>query len=138
MVAAINSRADLEAIKGTPDYERFLDFLAGTVYRYEWDGGDWALTEDTSVLGRFGVSKEMLANIPVPDKPAFNPDEQALAQQAREVRAERNRLLRDTDWTVLPDAPVSDAQAWQGYRQSLRDVPQQDGFPTEVVWPVAP
>jgi hypothetical protein len=57
---------------------------------------------------------------------------------AREVRSERDHLLADSDWAVLPDAPVANGQAWKDYRQALRDVPQQVGFPTEIDWPVKP
>lgn len=53
------------------------------------------------------------------------------------VRNERNRFLTESDWTQLPDAPV-DQTAWGAYRQALRDVTDQDGFPLEVVWPIAP
>lgn len=56
---------------------------------------------------------------------------------ANNARIERNRLLRDTDWTHTLDAPV-DRAAWAVYRQALRDVPQQAGFPSAVDWPVAP
>jgi hypothetical protein len=56
---------------------------------------------------------------------------------AARVREERNALLADSDWTQMPDAPV-DQVAWATYRQALRDVPAQDGFPENIVWPVAP
>lgn len=61
----------------------------------------------------------------------------ALEQQANEVRAERNRRLAETDWTQLADAPVNQA-AWAAYRQALRDVPEQAGFPLDVIWPIEP
>lgn len=54
-----------------------------------------------------------------------------------EVRKQRNNILADSDWTQVADAPVDQA-AWATYRQSLRDIPQQDGFPTDVVWPDKP
>ena len=57
---------------------------------------------------------------------------------ARNARQKRDPLLESSDWTVLPDAPVADKQAWKDYRQALRDVPQQDGFPTDIDWPVKP
>lgn len=57
--------------------------------------------------------------------------------QSNQVRAQRNQLLADCDWTQLPDAPV-DSQAWAVYRQELRDVTAQAGFPWEVVWPTPP
>ena len=61
----------------------------------------------------------------------------AADQQAQQVRAERNRLLIESDWTQLADSPV-DKTAWATYRQALRDLPQQVGFPSDVTWPVAP
>ena len=57
------------------------------------------------------------------------------AEQAKSVREQRNQKLKDTDWTQVADAPVDQA-AWAAYRQALRDVPQQTGFPWEVQWPV--
>jgi len=59
------------------------------------------------------------------------------AEQAARVRADRNARLSASDWTQLADAPV-DAAAWAAYRQELRDVPIQVGFPWEVQWPVVP
>jgi hypothetical protein len=55
-------------------------------------------------------------------------------EKANEIRADRDRMLADSDWTQLPDAPVDQA-AWTTYRQALRDIPQQSGFPTDVEWP---
>jgi hypothetical protein len=59
------------------------------------------------------------------------------AQRAEEVRAERNQKISESDWTQLPDAPVN-KEAWATYRQALRDIPQQAGFPWNVVWPIKP
>jgi hypothetical protein len=55
----------------------------------------------------------------------------------RNVRARRNDLLQKSDWTQLSDATV-DAVAWATYRQSLRDLPAQSGFPYNVIWPAEP
>lgn len=57
--------------------------------------------------------------------------------QASNVRAERDELLLDSDWTQLSDSPV-DPLPWRTYRQELRNVPQQPGFPWTVVWPTSP
>ena len=54
------------------------------------------------------------------------------------IRDERDALLIQTDWTQLPDVPESTREAWADYRQALRDIPQQAGFPHEVVWPEPP
>lgn len=72
---------------------------------------------------------------PVPSVP--EPTEE---QQEMQVRAQRNSLLTLCDWTQLPDAPLTEEQkqAWAEYRQALRDVPEQAGFPENVVWPSTP
>ncbi len=57
--------------------------------------------------------------------------------QASLVRLARNRKLSDSDWTQLADAPVDDL-AWATYRQALRDIPNQEGFPWNVTWPTEP
>lgn len=53
------------------------------------------------------------------------------------VRAERDALLKSTDWTQLPDVPVETRDRWATYRQALRDITTQPG-PFSIVWPVAP
>jgi len=58
-------------------------------------------------------------------------------EQAALVRWERDRLLAASDWTQIADAPVVSLE-WQPYRQALRDVPQQSGFPDDVEWPTPP
>jgi hypothetical protein len=63
--------------------------------------------------------------------------EQAQARLPDEVRKERNRLLTASDWTQISDATV-DKQAWATYRQALRDITTQAGFPTDVQWPTKP
>ena len=54
--------------------------------------------------------------------------------------AERNKLLADSDWTQLPDVPLTDEQktAWQTYRQALRDITSAPGWPDAIEWPVPP
>lgn len=59
--------------------------------------------------------------------------------KADEVRTERNSRLAESDWTQLPDALASvDARAWASYRQQLRNITEQSGFPWNVEWPVKP
>ncbi|NBW19534.1 MAG: hypothetical protein EBR82_67330 [Caulobacteraceae bacterium] len=59
------------------------------------------------------------------------------SEEATKVRAQRTQLLKDSDWTQVADAPV-DKTAWAAYRQALRDVPSQGGFPWDIQWPVKP
>jgi hypothetical protein len=58
-------------------------------------------------------------------------------REAAKIRATRNDKLKESDWTQIADSTV-DKIAWATYRQALRDVPTQSGFPNQVVWPVAP
>ena len=59
------------------------------------------------------------------------------AEQAKSVRAERNRLIAECDWTQVEDSPV-DKAAWATYRQELRDLTLQAGFPFDVTYPTKP
>lgn len=59
---------------------------------------------------------------------------------ASQVRAERDMKIAETDYLAMPDYPLSEEEkaAVMVYRQALRDVPTQEGFPREVVWPEVP
>ncbi len=82
-----------------------------------------------------GQIEQYAETAPVPSVP--EPTEE---QQEMQVRAARNSLLDLCDWTQLPDAPLTaeQKQEWAEYRQALRDVPEQTGFPENVVWPSTP
>lgn len=62
---------------------------------------------------------------------------QKLNLEAQNIRYQRNQKLQECDWTQAADAPV-DKALWATYRQALRDITAQPGFPTEVVWPTPP
>ena len=66
--------------------------------------------------------------------------EEKLAETEEEVRSKRDRLIADTDYLLMNDYPISeeDLAVVKAYRTALRDVPQQEGFPYEVVWPEVP
>ena len=57
-------------------------------------------------------------------------------RKSEEVRQERNSLLSETDWMAGSDVTMSDE--WRTYRQALRDIPSQEGFPNTVTWPTKP
>ena len=62
------------------------------------------------------------------------------ADYAKEAREKRNALIAETDFMAMPDYPL-DAEkkgAVLAYRQALRDVPEQAGFPRQIDWPVKP
>jgi hypothetical protein len=54
------------------------------------------------------------------------------------ARQERDALLSATDWTQAADVPQAIKDKWAPYRQALRDVTSQEGFPWTVTWPEAP
>jgi hypothetical protein len=59
------------------------------------------------------------------------------AEAAKSVRADRDKRLAECDWTQLSDSQV-DKAVWATYRQELRDVPAQTGFPYDITWPSKP
>lgn len=58
------------------------------------------------------------------------------------VRAQRNELLRESDWVVVRNleqpGSIDNILDWTDYRQSLRDIPEQPDFPYEIIWPTKP
>jgi hypothetical protein len=89
--------------------------------------------QPTLVNGAWTVTKSVVAK----DQAQIDNEN---AQKAADVRAQRDRLLMACDWTQLIDSPFSNDTngVWQAYRQALRDVPAQAGFPWNVTWPEAP
>lgn len=59
------------------------------------------------------------------------------SEEAVKVRQQRDEKLTRSDWTQLADTSVNKS-AWAAYRQQLRDIPSQSGFPWEVQWPIQP
>ena len=75
------------------------------------------------------------------EEAARDAEEQAWAggandREAAEVREERDALLTASDWMANSDVTMSDE--WRTYRQALRDVPAQAGFPNSITWPTEP
>jgi hypothetical protein len=63
-----------------------------------------------------------------------------VVQASETVLSQRFNLLSESDWTQIPNGPLTTEKqaAWADYRQELRDITQQSGYPFNVVWPVAP
>ena len=118
--------------------------------RAKWDNGQWVFEDippekPEQPYDSWTYDEETNEWVPPVAKPDDDAEWDEDSQEwipgpevlARDARATRDRLLRDSDWTQVPDAPV-DQQAWAEYRQALRDVPQQAGFPTDIDWPTKP
>jgi hypothetical protein len=54
------------------------------------------------------------------------------------INATRNKLLQETDWTQLLDVNLSNKDEFATYRQALRDIDKQQGYPQNVVYPTKP
>lgn len=111
------------------------DFGVTTVVRTEppeFDPDFETLVEDTPTLVE-DKWQQVWNVIALPAEVIQDREEQVI----RSVRDERNGLLAESDWTQLPDSPV-DSEPWAVYRQALRDLPSQTGFPHDVTWPTQP
>ena len=84
-----------------------------------------------SQLAKWDGSSWVVENIPVAEP---DPEPKPLPQ-AETVRAKRNQLLIESDSMALADRITDE---WRTYRQLLRDVPAQSGFPTNITWPPKP
>ena len=96
-------------------------------YRERWEEAD-------------AYAKAHPEDVTVEYPPADPTEEELKEAKAKEVRAQRDALLEETDYLLMPDYPISaeDLEAVKAYRQALRDVPEQEGFPYTVVWPEKP
>lgn len=65
-------------------------------------------------------------------------DEQKFIEAEALVKLKRNELLVESDWTQLPDVSLSNKNEWASYRQQLRDITMQSGYPFDVVFPKPP
>lgn len=102
----------------------------------EWDGDvtAWAPPEDETPVPvpegvAVSIGQEYSDDV---FKNSVTPPEEV---NPRDVRA---ALLSATDWTQLADIPVETREKWGAYRQELRNVPQQKGYPKKIKWPEAP
>ena len=55
-----------------------------------------------------------------------------------DISQKRQKLLASSDWTQMPDVLLATKTAWATYRQALRDIPKQSGYPTNIIWPTPP
>jgi len=103
----------------------------GTVYQYPIRQG-----VEQKLDGKW-YTKYILGPIFNNDEDENNYKNQKDAERATVVRKERNEKLAACDWTQLSDSKV-DKVAWAKYRQGLRDITKQPGFPWEVTWELEP
>ncbi len=93
--------------------------------------GQWVYQQ--IVAGNFAGEIINLAEGVDPDTGLPPPD-----TSEQDARLERLKRITATDWTQHADIPQATKDKWAPYRQALRDVPQQAGFPDNIVWPTPP
>jgi hypothetical protein len=96
----------------------------------EVNGLPYHITKESNL---FSAAESAGADAPYEPEPAPPTKE----DEAKHARRQRNLFLQQSDWTQVADAPVDQA-AWATYRQALRDVTAQAGFPEIINWPIAP
>ena len=129
----INNRKDLDSAPQNVKNKK-MKKLANSINRWEWISGEWKIVQHTKSIERFGFTLDDFPDAPVPQKPTYNQDDRRREQAENEVREERNNILARTDFMVITDSPHN-TQEVRDYRQALRDIPQQSGFPYDVTWP---
>ena len=135
------------AVFGTPLTEEFINqyggdivfegpqATGGTVYQYsQRDGveeleGKWYTKY---ILGPVFTDGETTA---AEQEAAYKSRKDA--EQATNVRNQRTEKLKDSDWTQIADS-TADKAVWATYRQALRDITAQSGFPWTITWPTQP
>lgn len=102
----------------------------------DYGGADYYIDVDNKVPVAFPPNNYKYANFDYTTK-TWVEDTKRLAS---DVLAKRKMLLNSTDWTQLPNGPLTAEKqaAWATYRQALRDITKQSGYPTNVEWPVPP
>ena len=130
----------LEAVGADPVFEG-PQATGGTVYQYsqpagvEQIDGKWYTKYVLGPIFTDTTAEDGTVTTAAQHEAAYKAQKDA--EQAKGVREERNRKLTETDWTQLADAPVNSV-AWSNYRQALRTLPEQAGFPFNVQWPEQP
>jgi len=114
----------------------------GTVYQYSQRSGVEQL--DGKWYTKYILGPVFTDRVAEGDQPAQTAAEQETAykamkdaEQAKSVRNQRTQMLKDSDWTQIADS-TADKTAWATYRQALRDITAQSGFPWTITWPDAP
>ncbi len=121
------------------DNKRFTLFEDGTLHLYD-NLAEVECDEHVEYEGDLYITKTNLTQAEVEEQ--FDTlleieKEKYKKYMAKVVREKRNKLLQNADILVniATDTGVGEAEA-RAYRQALRDVPEQEGFPLNVVWPI--
>jgi hypothetical protein len=129
------NQGDIDSIDATAEELTAANIVPVTLFtgQFPVDGYQYAIEIQQQEDGSWA---QVMMQVEIPEAQYIN----NVAVQAQVVKADRDRMIASTDWVVTKSAeegiPVS--QAWKDYRQALRDIPIQSGFPFNVQWPQLP
>ena len=108
-----------------------MDFSIGKVFEGEYppEAAVWCNTRGDCSIQQVDGKYQIVENPPV-----------SIGVLAENVRSERDRRLAETDYYMMPDYPSdpNNIEEMKVYRQALRDIPKQEGFPSKFAWPDVP
>lgn len=122
VIGTVERTVQSHTLEGKQAYAVFAD---GTKIKL------WPYNKQKYAVGQTVAMKQYkIVEIPAP----------TTEEVASQVRAQRDAMIAETDYLMMSDYPISDEDKAlvETYRQALRDIPEQEGFPSEVQWPVAP
>ena len=117
--------------------EYFIEGTASDVYQYVANGVIVDYTEKQIAIKKnipFGYKWDITT---MSLKPQISLEE-IKTYLSTKARRTRDTLLTECDWTQILDQPESTKLKWQPYRQELRDITAQEGFPDNIIWPIKP
>ena len=108
-----------------------MAFEIGQIFegKYPPEAAVWCNTRGDCSIQQVDGKYQIVENPPV-----------SLEVLAENVRSERDRRLAETDYYMMPDYPSdpNNIEEMKAYRQALRDIPKQEGFPSKFTWPDVP
>ena len=122
VISTVEKTVQSHTLEGKQAYAVFTD---GTKIKL------WPYNKAKYAVGQTVAMKQYkIVEIPAP----------TTEEVAAQVRAQRDAMIAETDYLMMSDYPISDEDKAlvETYRQALRDIPEQEGFPSNAQWPVAP
>jgi len=133
--ANVNEALGIDPVIASPKPEPSGDYKVVVRNGVEQDAnGNWVWAWTENDMFQEYTDEDGVTHSVADQQAAY--DAQNTATLAASERAKRDSLLKETDHFGLSDVTMSEAMAT--YRQALRDVPQQSGFPSTITWPTKP
>lgn len=117
------------------------DFIEDYKQAGTWPDDAIEISEEKYTELKFGLLSGKVLSVDIAGNPILvSQPKQTVSEMASSLRSNRDLLISSTDYLVMPDYPISaDLLAKvKAYRQALRDIPEQVGFPADIDWPINP